>query len=97
MCVKLIPFNLALATLNCGDENEAARLIGMHAKTVRRAREEEAVSGAFIANCIAAFELNRAALEAVGLRITQDQFFEHRLAGKDESEPVADYLAAVPA
>lgn len=79
--LKVVPFNLALSTILASTErNDAGRLIGVEGKTVDRARDGEVVSERFIANCVAAFKLHRDTLEAVGLQLSIDQFFEERLA-----------------
>lgn len=79
MYVKVVPFNLALtALLGSTDAKDAERLTGMSYKTIENGLGGARVGGEFIANSMAAFDMNREVLERLGLEISTDQFFERR-------------------
>lgn len=79
MYVRLVPFNLALTgLLGSTEPKDAERLTGMSYKTIENALGGARVGGEFIANSMAAFEMNREVLERLGLEISTDQFFERR-------------------
>lgn len=79
MHVTLVPFNLALSTLLGSTEpRDAERLIGMSYRTIENALNGGRIGAEFIANTMAAFEMNREVLERMGLQVTTDQFFERR-------------------